>query len=294
MKRLGLHRVDGRSYWFAGYFSPFDRDRMIRYAGQARADRFQETFGGAVPFAEARLVRVYDPDPVAARQCAETFGLDVADNPVSFADGLDGIIVPFPAGGSARDYGAVAAYVEQGIPLYLDRIILEQSDRLAGLMAVAERQEAPLHIASFIRYAVEVPGPVTSVLATVTGDPVGYGADLIGTVDALMQGRMTAVVNRGNADGDVLDLDYEGGRHAVLQLWRRPKTPMQVTVTGGQGTSRLTLDGSQNHRAAFRQFQAFLGSLETREPPVPYEEILRESKVLQFAERRVYGQRMDV
>src|ERR1041384_7941121 len=58
LKKLGMHRVDGRSYWFAGYFNPFDRELMIRYAGQVRADRFSESFGGTLPFVDARIVRV--------------------------------------------------------------------------------------------------------------------------------------------------------------------------------------------------------------------------------------------
>src|SRR3990167_8893037 len=103
---------------------------MVRYAGPARADRFKETFNGKIPFKAARVVRVYDPDPVVARQFAETFGAETAETPESFAEDLDGVIVPFPAGGPERDYRAVAPLVERGIPLFLDRIILEQSEVL--------------------------------------------------------------------------------------------------------------------------------------------------------------------
>ncbi len=285
MKRLGIHRVDGRSYWFAGYFNQFDRELMIRYAGQARADRFHETFGGQIPFAEARVVRVFDPDPVAARQFAETFNVTAAQTLDEFADGLDGVIVPFPAGGPARDYAVIAPLVERGIPLFLDRIILEQSDLLKTLCALATKRRAPLHVTCFLRYVTELLLPsgimfAQTVAASATGDPAGYGADLLDLVDELMRGEPTSMVKEGNTEHHVVRIRYADGRDATVELFRGAKHPMQVTASGAGWTRSLQLDGSQNHFAAKRQFEAFLRSIETREPPIPYERIHRNAAIL--------------
>ena len=81
----------------------------------------RKTFDGRIPFAGARIVRVFDPDAAAAQQFSETFNIPVARTLDEFADGLDGVIVPFRPGGHARDYAAVALLVERGIPLFLDR-----------------------------------------------------------------------------------------------------------------------------------------------------------------------------
>jgi len=291
MKRIGMHRVDGRSYWFAGYFNRFEWELMVRYAGAARAERFRETFGGAIPFPDARIVRVFDTDARAAEQFSQTFGVPVARTLEEFAEGLDGVIVPFPSGGPSRDYGAVAPLVELGIPLFLDRIILEQSGRLRELFRVAQARGAPLHVSSFVRYLAGLLTPepgaaVRCVVASASGEPAGYGADLLDLVDELMGSAPRAVSNAGDRAKDVLCIRYPQGRHALLQLFRHKGIPMHVTALGEGWARSLTLDGSQNHLGAFRQFQAFLRCIETRRPPVPYERVMASARVLELAERR--------
>ncbi len=299
MKRLGMHRVDGRSFWFGGYFNAFDRDRMIRHAGAVRADRFAETFGGRVPLAGARIVSVFDPDPAAAAAFGETFGVPPAASPDVFAEGLDGVIVPFPAGGPARDYGAVAPLADRGIGLFLDRVILEQADALDGLCRLAAGRRAPLHISSFMRYLAELlrPSPsarVEAVEAEVSGEPAGYGADLLDLVDELMQGEPRTVINEGGADADVLRIGYADGRSAVLRLLRTGKRPAAATASGAGWVRSLVVDGSQNHLGAYRQFEAFVRALDTREPPVPYKRVLANAAILRFAERREFGREFRV
>jgi len=292
---LGLHRVDGRSYWFAGYFNPFDRELMVRYAGEARANRFSETFGGQLPFANARIVKVYDEDRTAAGQFAETFGVEVAETFDEFAEGLDGVIVPFPSGGDRRDYEVTAPLARRGIPLFLDRIILEQSDVLRRLMA---ESPAPLHVTCFMRYfaGLMLPenGQAECVIATAHGEPNGYGADLLDLVDELMGGVPASVLNAGDEKADIARIRYADGRHAILQLFREGNLPMTVTAFSEDRQSILPIDGSQFHYGAFRQFQAFLRSIETREPPVLYARVLRNAAVLQAIERREYGQEIAV
>jgi len=292
--RLGLHRVDGRSYWFGGYFNAFDRELMVRYAGEARADRFKETFGGQVPFANARIVKVYDDDRTAAGQFAETFGVEVAESLDEFADGLDGVIVPFPSGGERRDYEVTAPLARRGIPLFLDRIILEQSDVLRHLMAGSP---APLHVTCFMRYFAGLMLPEGAprpecVVATAHGEPAGYGADLLDLVDELMGGEPVSVLNAGDEQADFARIRYADGRHAILQLFREKSLSMNVTAFSEDRQSILPIDGSQFHYGAFRQFQAFLRSIETREPPVPYARVLANAAVLHTIERREFGREM--
>ena len=295
MKRLGLHRVDGRSYWFAAYFNPFDRAKMIEYAGQTRADRFQETFGGKIPFADAKIVKVFDPDPVPARQFSETFQVPVAASLDEFGDGLDGVIVPFPSGGHARDYAATAPLAERGIPLLLDRIILEQSDKLRALCDRLAPRRVPLHVTCFMRYLAEMILPAgasraeTAVISA-AGEPVGYGADLLDLVDELMQAPPVSVLNAGDGDKDVLRIRYADGRHAILQLFRKTKVPMTATALGEGWSRSMVIDGSQYHFGAMRQFEAFLRSIDDREPPVPYARLFANAAVLHAAERREHGQ----
>jgi hypothetical protein len=294
MKRLGLHRVDGRSYWFAAYFNAFDRALMVRYAGAARADRFGETFGGAIPFADAKIVRVFDQDEAAARQFSETFDVPAARTIEEFAEGLDGVIVPFPSGGPARDYEATAMLARRGIPLFLDRIILERSRQLRNLVAELAPGNVPLHVTCFTRYLADLvlPGdtaPPHCVIGSTGGDPAGYGADLLDLVDELMSGQAVSVVNTGNEAADVLRIRYEDGRHAILQLFRTHKSPMSVTAFGDDWCRSMTVDGSLFHRGAFRQFKEFLRSLDTRQPPVSYHRVFANAAILRSAERRVFG-----
>jgi hypothetical protein len=288
---LGLHRVDGRSYWFAAYFNPFDRELMVRYAGEARADRFKETFNGQIPFADARIVKVYDDDRAAAGQFADTFGVEVAESLDEFAAGLDGVIVPFPSGGDRRDYGVTAPLARRGIPLFLDRLILEQSDVLRRLMA---ESPAPLHVTCFMRYLADLLLPegisrAESVLAVAHGEPNGYGADLLDLVDELMGGVPVSVLNAGDEKADIARIRYAGGRHAILQLYREKNIPMTVTAFGDGWSNTLPIDGSQFHYGAFRQFQAFLRSIETGQPAVPYARVLGNAAVLHAIERREFG-----
>lgn len=281
-----MHRVDGRAFWFAGYFNVFQREPFLRYAGQVRADRFQETFRGKIPFANARIVKVFDPDPKAAAQFTETFGVPAASTLEEFADELDGVIVPFPAGGRARDYAAIAPLVERGIPLFLDRIILEQADELRRLCARATELRAPLHVTCFIRYFAELLLPergaaVRSVSASTGGDVAGYGADLLDLVDELMNGTVSGVANEGDENTDILRIRYKDGREAELRLFHNEKQPMRIAVNGDGWSRSHQLDGTQNHFGAMRQFEAFLRSLETREPPVSYDRLMANARVLQ-------------
>jgi len=294
VKRLGLHRVDGRSYWFAAYFNEFRRDLMIRYAGQARADRFDETFGGRIPFPHARIVGVYDADAEAARQFADTFDVPPAATVDDFAEGLDGVIVPFPAGGPARDYGVIEPLLQRGLPLFLDRIILEQSDRLRRLCDRATALSTPLLITCFLRYVDHLLLPdgaarPHSIVASTGGEPNGYGADLLDLVDQLMAADVASVVNVGDAHKDVLRIRYSDGRHAILQLFHEAKQPMHVTAMGDGWSRSLQINASHFHIGAMRQFEAFLRSLDTREPAVPYHRVLANAAVLHAAERREFG-----
>lgn len=294
MKKLGLHRVDGRSYWFAAYFNRFDPERMVRYAGQARADRFRETFDGRLPFPHARIVKVFDPDPVAAGQFADTFNVQVAPTLEAFARGLDGVIVPFPSGGDARDYGVTAPLVEMGIPLSLDRIILEQSEALRALFGRATALKVPMQVTCFMRYFAELllpegVGAAESVLATTSGEPAGYGADMLDLVDELMKGRAVGVTNTGDDGKDILRIRYADGRHAVLQLFQDAKPPQCVTAMGKDWSRTLTLDGTANHLGAMRQFEAFLHSIETRTPAVPYDRVLANAAILHGARQKEFG-----
>lgn len=300
MYNIGIHRVDGRSYWFGGYFGGFRRELMSEYAGAARADRFAETFAGQVPLADARLVKVYDPeDPVAAQQFAATFGVPVAGSLAEFADGLDAVVVPFPSGGPRRDYAVTAPLAERGLPLFLDRIILEQTDVLRALMSRCAAARVPLHVTCFVRYLAPLllpePGvPVRRVTASTGGDAVGYGADLLDLVDELLQAPPVQVCNRGDAHADVLRLGYADGREAELRLLHDSKPPMTVTVTGDGWTRSLTLGPEHNHLGAFRQFQAFVRAIATREPPVPYQRVLASAAVLQVAQRRLFGETIPI
>lgn len=295
-RSLGLHRVDGRSYWFAAYFNVFDRELMIRHAGQARADRFTETFGGQIPFADARIVKVYDDDRMAARQFAETFGVAVAETLDDFAEGLDGVIVPFPSGGERRDYAVTAPLARRGIPLFLDRVILEQSEALARLMA---ESPAPLHVTGFMRYFADLmlPEGVTraeTVVATAHGEPAGYGADLLDLVDELMGSVPVSVLNAGGELADIVRIRYADGRHAILQLYREGNIPMTVSAFGDGWQKTLPIDGSQFHHGAIRQFRAFLRSIETRQPAVPYARVLANAAVLRAIERREFGREIQL
>lgn len=293
MKHLGMHRVDGRSYWFAGYFNAFDPELMTRYAGEARTARFRETFGGAIPFPDARITRVYDPDPTAAQQFAATFAVPVAATMEEFADGLDAVIIPFPAGGPARDYGTIMPLLDRGLALFLDRVILEQHNALRNLCDRAHARHVPLHITAFPRYCAELlvvdgerPWTVTAVTS---GDPAGYGADVLDAIDELMGGPPLSVINTGDADCDILRIRYPDGRHALLQLVHHVKVPMLLTATGTGWHRTVLLDGSQNHRAAYLQFQAFLRALDTREPPVSYDRVLANAALLQAAQRKQFS-----
>lgn len=292
--RLGMHRVDGRAYWFAAYFNRFERNLMIRYAGQARADRFDETFAGRVPFAEAKVVCVFDPDPEAARRFADTFHVEAVSSLEDHADELDGVIVPFPAGGDLRDYRVVAPLVERGVPLFLDRIILEQTGPLKCLCEQAARHRAPLHVTAFLRYLAEdlLPDGQTLPLcavASIAGEPRGYGADILDLVDELMQSMPVSILNCGDEQSDVLRIRYANGRHAIVQLFRDAKIPICVTALGEGWTRSLEISSGDYHRAAMRQFEAFLESLKTRQPPVPYQRVLANAAVLRTAEKRSLG-----
>lgn len=286
-----MHRVDGRAYWFAAYFNAFDRARMIRDAGEGRADRFNETFSGRIPFPTARIVRVYDEDRDAAARFAETFGAAVAATPDEFADGLDGILVPFPSGGPRRDYAVTAPFARRGIPLFLDRIILEQREDLRLLMQECAVHRVPLHVTCFMRYLADLllpPGVARAeeVTAVAHGEPAGYGADLLDLVDQLMHGEAVSVRNDGDAAADLATIRYADGRQARLHLHRDAHPAMTVTAAGDGWTRELTLDGSQFHYGAFRQFEAFLRSLDAREPPVPYRQVLANAAILGVIEAR--------
>jgi len=299
VKKLGLHRVDGRSYWFAAYFNPFNYDLMAKYAGQGRADRFNETFDNKIPFADAEIVKVYDDNEAAARQFADTFGVDVASTLDEFGEGLDGVIVPFPSGGELRDYKVTSPLMERGIPLFLDRLILEQSDVLGELFETAAQVKAPMLVTSLFRFLAYLLLPEDAetadfAMVSTAGRPEGYGADAIDLIDELMKGKAASVVNIGDDTKDILRIQYEDGRHAIVQLFHDQHPPMQFTSLGDGWGRSLQVDVSHFHLGAMRQFDAFLRTIETREPYVPYERTLTNAAILHAAESRKLGEEIRI
>ncbi len=119
--RIGLLNVDGHAWWFGGFFNPYDEARLEKNFPRA-AERNRLIRGVALPFPNARIVKVWGGDRKAVQEFAATFdNPEVVEKPEDMLGTIDAVMLVNAGGDGNNHLDLIRPFLERGIPAYIDK-----------------------------------------------------------------------------------------------------------------------------------------------------------------------------
>ncbi len=285
---MGLSDGNGHPYSWAAIFNGCDREKMAlcpfpvipEYLGQQPP----EAFG----IDGARVTHIWTQDEEVSRAVA---GASLIENIVSDAPGMIGKV---DAVLLARDDGEnhlemARPFIEAGVPVFIDKPLTDRYDDLKQFVRYYEEGRALMSCSSF-RYADGIvalkkglgsgkgsPGRILTASAVIQKYWRTYGIHMIEGIYAVMGGGFKSVQTIGRKGEEIVHLDYEDGRHAVIQTFARIRGA-SLTFFGEEGVVVPEDSG------AFQQFKsmlaAFVEMLKTGKQQFDWHETVEMAKVV--------------
>ena len=299
--RMAFLKVNGHSWWFGGYFAWFDEKAYGTNAGKKRLARFKNRFGGKLPFPNARMVKVWDPDPSKARNYASVFR-DV--EPVRTLDealrDVDAVLIPDASGFGEDHLELVRPCLERRLPTFVDKPMARRLGDCIEMQRLSQKHNTPLMSFSTLRYSPLVYEakkvyPDMKDVVHIKGGGIGhlflYGIHPVELLCAFRGPGVVSVANVGTRDIEVIRLRYKDGPMVTATVFVR-KAPSgysstHLTVFGRRGNLSLFLDKyiEMSHEGAFRGLGQFVQTIRTRKTPYPLSDTIEIIRILLAAQR---------
>ena len=230
-----------------------------------------------------------DDDPGRIASLQRDWGIEVIVNePRDITGMVDAVLICSRDG--AEHLRQATPFLEAGLPVFVDKPLALSLDDANDMLHLSIEHGAPLMSASGLRYAEEVAAALAKIgdEEIVHASMIGpgelffYGIHLTDLLNTLMGPGVQAVSNVGELEFDLLSVTYGDGRSASLQLLREPAPRHQGTL--------FTADdavGFEIHENTFymRMMSSFIEMIESREPPILYEDMMEPLLLLLAAER---------
>lgn len=245
----------------------------------------------AVPGAQLTWVWGGDlrPDQPDAPTLAGKYGIPtVVAAPTDKLAETDLVLVVDDTGGGANHAPLARAFVEAGVPTFIDKPMTVDIAEAKELFALAAAKGTPLTSSSALRFAAEIGrdaeriaalGKVSSALSVGPGEWYYYGVHAVEQLFATIGAGVAWVQRFTWPDRDVAVLSYvDGGPTAVVETLRDAKYVFHVTAYGAEGWHSVEISDF----GAFytNQVAAAVEMARTGTPPIAPEETLELLAVL--------------
>jgi len=289
MKRIGMVKVSGHSYFFGGMFNKSDLDELKNVDGTvARVLALDEE--PSIPVADARVTRVWDADRQKAERFASICGVEaVAGDPAAMVGEVDAILLAETSEDGADHARLALPFLEAGIPILVDKPFSNNLPDAVKMVEAAKKTGTPLMSSSLLRYVLAVEelraeaesiGEIRHVVASGPGGTLVYGIHACEFLLTVSAGTVESVWNLGHKGLDLVSLKYCDGRTAVMQIFRNSPVDFNITVYGQKGNRSRSVPILAYRHGAAVMMQQFAKMVDTGQPPIPYEETLQILKVL--------------
>jgi predicted dehydrogenase len=193
--RLGLVRCDTHGYWYAPFFAECDPELLRKNDYPVYHYFYSDIFDpGKLRIPQVSgfdLVKVWDADPVRARDFAKTFlgKPQACDTLKEMTDGIDAVFIADCSGDGFDHVELASPFLEKGIPVYVDKPFASNLSDARTMIELAQKHGTNVMSASLLEYNpvakrfredFEQIAPVSLVVAKGVG---GHG--LAGTIHGI-------------------------------------------------------------------------------------------------------------
>lgn len=305
-------KANGHTWHFAQYFHPeCDLDAIKKYLDPGSAEFFRKFTRNPkcnfdlVPFPDTRITHYYDADPSVIGPYTEAFpGVKAAKTLKELVENVDAVWLGDASGRGEDHFDLIAPALEKGMPCFCDKPIGGSVEGTRKILEFARKHKAPLMSSSLFRhefgmeYALRLRdtgefGKLEYVIASMAGGytPDGwlvYGHHTAWTVMTLCGPSVEAVslyARQNTAHGLVTYAD-----RMPAEIWYgRPDIAgsyCQTLVHFQKRRYEFTpaIEGDfwyGHHYEMVRMAHVFRQMIHTRKEPVPHQEILEVTAILQ-------------
>ncbi len=293
--RLGVVSLDQKanahSFWFPHFLNRTNLEAMAKYREKIK-QRLEKHPSDSV--AGFDVVRIWAEKEELKNALAETFSVpEKAADWKQAGEGMDGVLVIDTMSNGDRHRETAEYFLGKGVPVFVDKPFAPDPAAAGEIVATAKKTGTPLFSASVFRYLDEtialrkkLPeiGPVRFVEAIGNGDTLQYGIHPLEFVYGIVGPGVVSVRNAGDGDADVIHLKYADGKEATVLIYRSQRPDFAITIYGAKGIlSSGPIKVEQFDPGARRMMETFAEMVKTKTPPVPYDELVEEIKVLSAA-----------
>ena len=222
---IGLSPGNGHPYSWSAIFNGYDRQRMreIPFHISSYLDRQDPD---TMCIESAGVTHIWTQDPEISRAVARAARIEnICDNISDMIGHVDAVLL-------ARDDGEnhlemARPFIEADVPLFIDKPLATSAADLAAF-AKYYRAGKPLMSCSSTRYARKIIeaakddsiGKILTANAFTSKYWSTYAIHIIEGIYAVMGPGVESVRNVGRAGEEIVHLQYQDGRHAVLQTFK--------------------------------------------------------------------------
>ncbi len=304
-------KTNGHTWHFAQYFHPtIDLDVIAKYLDPGSAKLFRthlrnpkENFD-VLPFADTRITHYYDADPAVAALFAEAFpGVKVARSLEDMVQEVDAVWMGDASGGGEDHFDLVAPGLRRGLPTFCDKPIGGTVAGTRKILQFAREHKAPLLSSSLFRHqwgteqALRMRdsgefGPLQYIVASQGGGYSTrgwfvYGQHPVWMVMTLAGPGVEAVGMYAREAACHALVTYPDRMPAEVWYGRPDVAPFycstSVHFTKQTYTYTPAIEGNYwfgHHYQMFRMANTFRRMVQTRQEPVPHQEILEVTAIL--------------
>jgi predicted dehydrogenase len=307
-------KTNGHTWHFAQYLHPtINLDVIKKYLDPGSANIFQkflrnpQTNFDVLPFADTKITHVYDADPASAAMYAEAFpGVQVARKLEDLVGAVDAVWMGDASGRGEDHYDLVAPGLEKGLPTFCDKPIGGTVAETRKILQLARKHKAPLMSSSLYRHQWGTEqslrmkesgefGPLQYVICSQGGGYSHpswfiYGQHPVWMLVTLLGAGVEAVSMYARENTCHALLTYKDrmpgevwyGRPDIARFY------CSTAVTFAKQTYEYTpaIEGNYwlgHHYQMFRMAHTFRQMVRSRQEPVPHQEILEVTAVIQAA-----------
>lgn len=274
---IGMSEGNAHPYsWSAIINGSFDGNEITKTGYPAVAAYLQankDTLG--IP--AARVTHVWAQHTAISASIAHTAGIThVVNNLEDMIGQVDAVILA--RDDPDRHMAMARPFIAAGIPIFIDKPLTISREELTWFAAQAAAGRLVMSCSS-MRYAGECRavkaalknlGPIELVTAVGKKDWVKYGVHMLEAVFALLDDPLPLTVRHiGKSGKDIVQVEFENGIQAVIQLFMDISGTFQVSVFGREGWRLVDITNSY---AMFRDnIIEFVRSVQEGKARLPFE-----------------------
>jgi len=273
---IGYSEGNGHPYSFSAILNGYEPDKMNEssYSGIARYLSFRkpEEFG----IGDWNVTHVWAPDQSMAANIAECTRIKhVVDDYRQMLDRVDVVLILRDDADSHRDLAA--PFLENGIPVFIDKPLCENLEDLAWFRPWLERGK--LMSCSGFRY---YPGIVNQLNGTLSPGSIlfshsvsiinwfRYGIHVLEGITPILGSDIKWVQNTGEPGNHIVRIQYRNGQYAIIQV--NTKLGFILRSSFYTGDKHHTINYDDNFSCFRGILQAFHEQVNTGKPAIPPQE----------------------